>query len=295
MTIVRTRPLIVLIVLLIACAGLVALHQSGTLLPAERFAGQFIAPLQQGASRVVRAARAVRLGLADMQQLRENNERLQGQVTLLRSLVAELAETQNENRVLRDQLGFSQSNPAQDLLPAQIIGRDPDHYVQTITIDKGTRDGVRDGKVVVAAGRIALSTPETISQTVESTVVQGLVGRVIAAGPNFSRVLLITDPSSAVNVLAQGTRAEGLLEGRGRNSLLLQYVRQGEQLDPGAMLITSGLGGAFPRGLVTALVTSVQTNDQATFQTANAVPLVDISQLSVVFVMRSFDPIRVNE
>jgi rod shape-determining protein MreC len=295
MTIVRARPLVVLFVLLIASAGLIVLHQVGALGPAERFAGQFIAPLQQGASRIVRVVRDVRFGLADMQRLRSENEQLRQQVAVLRSLVVGLAEVQSENSMLRDQLGFSEANPAQDLLPAQVIGRDPDSFVQTITIDKGTRDGVRDGKVVVAAGRLALPATGTVTPTTNVMVVQGLVGQVVSAGPNYARVLLITDPSSAVNVLAQGTRAEGLLEGRGRNSLLLQYVRQGEQLDPGAMLLTSGLGGAFPRGLAAGQVVSVQTNDQATFQTASATPIVDLARLDVVFVIRSFDPIRVTE
>lgn len=296
MVIVRARPLVVLIVLLSVSVGLIALHQLGYLASSERFVIQFIAPLQQGVSRIVRGAQDLRLGLADMQRLRRENEELRSEVERLRSLVIGLKEADNENRLLRDQLGFSQSNPAYDLLPAEVIGRDPSSFVQTMTIAKGTRDGVREGKVVVAAGRVRVPGQQIMGQqTDELTVVQGLVGRVVEAGPNYARVLLLSDASSAVNVFIQGTQADGLLVGQGRGSMELKYVRQSEPLAPGAVLLTSGLGGLFPRGLAVGIVTSVQTKDQATFQTATVAPVIDLAHLNVVFVIRSFDPIKMGE
>jgi|GEM_PF-1576555 len=294
MTIVRTRPLLALLCLMMVCLGSIVLHELGYLAATERFVVQFIAPLQQGVSSVVRAAQSLHLGLADMQRLRRENEELRAEVERLRSLAIGLKEAQDENRLLRDELGFSQMNPAYDLLPAQVIGRDTDNYIQTISIDKGTRDGVREGKVVVAAGRVSLPVGQAgQQQSQDLMVVQGLVGRVIEAGPNYARVLLITDASSATNVFVQGTQAEGLIEGLGRGKMELRYVRQGEQIMPGEVALTSGLGGMFPRGLAVGILTSVETKDQATFQTASTVPIVDFSRLNIVFVIRSFDPIWV--
>jgi rod shape-determining protein MreC len=281
-------------VLLILCLSLIALHKLGYSLPAERFVVQFIAPLQAGASRIAQGLRNIPQGLGDAQRLRRENEQLRAEVERLRSLVIGLKEAEYENRSLREQLGFSQANPAYDLLPAEVIGRDPESFVQTIMIGKGTRDGVRAGKVVVAAGLTGLTVDQGgEKRSDESMVVQGLVGQVIEAGPNYSRVLLISDLSSAVNVVAQGTQAEGLLVGQGRSSMTLKYVRQGEPLAAGAVLMTSGLGGAFPRSLAVGVVISVQTKDQATFQTATVAPLVDLARLNVVFIIRSFDPIKV--
>lgn len=294
MTIMRTRPLLVLLVLLLLCLGLVVSHQLGFLAPAERFIVQFIAPLQQVVSRVVTGVGGLRLGLADSQRLRQENAALRTEVERLRSLVITLREAENENQTLRDQLGFSQANPALDLLPAEVIGRDPDSFVQSLVIAKGTRDGVREGKVVVAAAHVRLPTEQGAAAGSEDVmVVQGLVGRVIEAGPNYARVLLITDASSGVNTMIQGLQAEGLLVGQGPGPMMLKYVRQGEQLQPGAVLLTSGLGGTFPRSLPVGLVTESQTKDQATFQTATVTPLVDLAHLNTVFVIRSFDPIRV--
>lgn len=294
MTILRTRPLVLLIVLLVLSLSLIALHQLGYLSPAERFVVQFVAPLQQGASGLVQGLHNIPFGLGDLQRLRRENAELQTEVNRLRSLVIGLKEAENENRSLREQLGFSQANPTYDLLPAQVIGRDPDSFVQTLTIDKGTRDGVREGKIVVAAGHVqAPSGQGDATQTSDQLVVQGLVGRVIEAGPNYARVLLISDLSSAVNVIAQGTQAEGLLVGQGRGSMMLKYVRQGERVVAGVVLLTSGLGGAFPRSLAVGVVSDVQSQDQATFQTATVAPLIDLARLNIVFVIRSFDPIKV--
>lgn len=292
MTLVRTRPVLALLFLAAASLVMIVLHQLGHLAPAERFAVQFITPFQQGVSRIVRGAQNVRLGWADSERLQRENEQLRAEAELLRSLVIGLKEAESENRQLRDELGFIQANPAYDLLPAQVIARDPESFVQTITIDKGTREGIRDGKVVVAAGRLRV--PATVAGADETiTVIQGLVGRVIETGPNYARVLLISDLSSAVNVYVQGATAEGLLDGQARGSLLLKYVRQSERIAPGMVLLTSGLGGAFPRGLAVGVIADVQTKDQATFQTATVAPLVDLARLYIVFVIRSFDPIKI--
>ena len=294
MTISRTRPLVILIMLVAVCLGLIVLHQMGYLASTERFFVQFLAPLQAGVSRITKGAGNLHIGLGSDQRLRQENEKLRTEVERLRSLVIGLKEAENENRVLRDQLGFSQANPAYDLLPAQVIGRDPDSFIQTITIDRGTRDGVREGKVVVAAGTISMPTDLNKPAVADDRmVVQGLVGRVIEAGPNFARVLLISDVSSAVNVMIQGSQVEGLLVGQGHGRTQLKYVPQGGKLAPGAILLTSGLGGLYPRSLAVGLVTDVQTKDQATFQTAGVAPLVDLGRLNVVFVIRSFDPIKV--
>jgi rod shape-determining protein MreC len=294
MTIARTRPLFVLFLLVAVCLGLMVLHQLGFLASTERFLVQFVAPLQVGVSRIAKGAANLHIGLGNDERLRQQNEQLQTEVERLRSLVIGLKEAENENRVLREQLGFSQANPAYDLLPAQVIGRDPDGFVQTITIDKGTQDGVREGKVVVAAGTISMPTDlNTTAVPEDRMVVQGLVGRVIEAGPNYARVLLISDVSGAVNVMVQGSQADGLLVGQGSGRAQLTYVPQGEELAPGDILLTSGLGGQYPRSLAVGLVTDVQTKDQATFQTAGVAPLVDLRHLDVVFVIRSFDPIKI--
>lgn len=293
MTNLRARPLVVALVLLLASISLIVLDKQGKLQPLERFVVQFVAPLQEGVSRVVRGVRSIPVGVSSAQQLREENERLRSEVALLRSLVVTLHETEDENRSLREQLGFSQENRSYDLLPAQVIGRDPDSFVQTIVINRGTRDGVRQGKVVIAAGHIT-STVASAGQTpAYLTVVQGLVGRVTEAGPNYARVLLISDLSSSVNVYTQGNSTEGLLEGLGHGSMTLKYVRQGEPLAGNDVLLTSGLGGGFPRSLPVGIVTKVETKDQATFQTASVAALVDLARLDVVYVIRSFDPIKV--
>ncbi len=294
MTILRARNVLLLALAITIGLTVLALHQVGILASTERFLIQFLAPIQTGMSRIGQAASAVRLGLADSQRLRTENESLRTEVERLRSLVISLQEAENENRVLREQLGFAQASPTYDLLPARVIGRDPNNFIQTLIIDKGTRDGVREGKVVVAAGRVRLPVEQGDQQRQEDLlVVQGVVGTVIQAGPNYAKILLITDSSSAVNVMIQGSRSDGLLVGQGRGGLTLKYIRQGEGVLPGAVVLTSGLGGAFPRSLAVGVISNVQSKDQSPFQTASVVPVVDLARLDIVFVIRNFDPIRV--
>jgi len=229
--------------------------------------------------------------LEDQARLQSENQRLQEENQLLRSLILNLREVQAENRILREQLGVVQVSPTYDLLPAQVIGRDVNNLLHSLAINKGTQDGVREGRVVVAAGRVRIST----APGDDATVITGLVGRVIQAGPNYARILLITDPSSTVNVMVQGTRATGVVNGQVGGSLTLSYVPQGEQLKRGDVLVTSGLGGNFPRGLPVGIVASVDARDLAPFQSGQVLPIIDTSHLEIVFVVRNFDPIRMSE
>jgi rod shape-determining protein MreC len=152
------------------------------------------------------------------------------------------------------------------------VGRDPSNYLQYLQVDKGTADGVRVGAVAVAP--------------------QGLLGRVVAAGGNFSRILLVNDSSSSVNVLLQSSRATGVASGQFGGALLMKYIPQGEVVRLGDMVLTSGLGGNFPKGLVVGQVSQVRQKDIELFQEAVVESLVDFRRLEVVYLIRNFTPQR---
>ena len=126
-------------------------------------------------------------------RIREENERLRGLVVELERKNAELAEMAVANERLREFLNFKKQIPT-PTLPAELIGEDASSWFRTITINKGSRDGVRRGMVVVAAA--------------------GLVGHVIQASRDVSRVLLITDYNSSVDVICQASRARGIVHGK---------------------------------------------------------------------------------
>lgn len=250
----------------------IILHRVGLLIPAENVVLQAMVPVQRVISGTAGAVLDALSILPEATTLREENRRLRQEVEELRARVVSLQEAERENRNLREQLGFKQAYPAYDLLPAEVVGRDPSNYLRFLVIDKGSDDGVRLGAVVV--------------------VPQGLVGRVVALGSNFSKVMLITDPSSSVNVLLQSSRATGVAAGQMDGSLLIKYIPQGEILHLGDMVLTSGLGGNFPKGLIVGQVTQVKRKDIELFQEAQAESLIDFRHLEVVYVIRNFVPQR---
>lgn len=190
------------------------------------------------------------------QQLLEQNRKLQGE------LIA-LSEVRLENERLRRLLEFVDSikRPA---LPARVVAEDTSSWARTIVIDKGTAVGLREGLPVVAA--------------------EGVVGRVIKTAYNSARVLLITDASSAVAALVQRTRTRGVARGQG-DTLSLEYAEREDNLQIGDLLVTSGMGGIFPKGLVLGRVEQVEQGQFGLFQNVQAVPAADFSHLEEVLVL----------
>lgn len=193
----------------------------------------------------------------------EDNRRLLQQNSTLRTELNQLQEISLENERLRVLLDFKESQ-AGAMLPAQVIAEDASSWFRTVVIDKGFADGVLEGMPVVVA--------------------EGVVGRVIRNGPRESRVLLITDAASAVAALIQDNRARGICRGQGQ-SLKFDFVLRKEEVNVGDAVITSGMGGIFPKGLLVGYVKSINRQDLGLFQGIEVTPAVDFPRLEEVLVL----------
>ena len=211
------------------------------------------------------ASSAFRYGTADLfgsilpggqRALDEENRRLRGEL-------AALTELRQENARLQQLLGFVEETSL-PTLAARVIGEDASGWFRTIEIDRGSVDGIRDGLPVVNAA--------------------GLVGRVVRTTPHTARVLLITDASSAVAVLVQDQRIRGICRGQG-GTLILDFALLQDDIQVGDGVITSGLGGVFPKGLVIGYVQAVQREQFGLFQTIEIDPAVDFAHLEEVLVL----------
>jgi rod shape-determining protein MreC len=200
--------------------------------------------------------------------LREENETLKRRIVELEHQNAELAEMAITNDRLRRFLNFKEKIP-KPTLPAELTGEDASSWFRTITINKGSIDGVHKGMVVVAAA--------------------GLVGHVIQASRDVSRVLLITDYNSSVDVICQASRARGIIQGKGDDLCDLNYVSRREEVSSGERVVTSGLGGRFPKGLIVGNVTNVEKKPYGIFQKVEVTPAVDFRKLEEVFVILDGD------
>ncbi len=263
----RGTPAALLLLLLIL--AFLALEVTHLLKPIENVVAQLFFPLQRGLDSL--GERFTNLGryFQDLETLRGQSEELQKLVDQLVIENVRLREAEIENVTLRQQLGFKEANPDYQLVSAQVIGRDPSNLLQYITIDRGNGDGIAIGMPIV--------TP------------QGLVGRVVETYPRSSRVLLITDTSSSVNALIQNSRATGVVQGKPGGGVVMRYIQQGEEVRVGDLVLTSGLGGNFPRRLVIGQVTAVRQKDIELFQEAEVEPTVEFGHLEMVMIITDFE------
>jgi rod shape-determining protein MreC len=123
----------------------------------------------------------------------------------------------------------------------------------------------------------------------------GLVGRISQVNRNAAQVMLLTDPSSSVSALIQRSRATGMVQGRLGAELVMRYIPQTETVVVGDVVLTSGLGGTFPKRLVIGQITQVRHDDVEMFQEATIAPAVDLYDLESVMVLLNFDPIEIPE
>ncbi len=197
----------------------------------------------------------------------------------LRRMVAEL---RKENDLLREKaiaserlrnlLQFSKKIP-RSMLPAQIIGIDPSSWFRTILIDKGTKHGVNRGMAVVS--------PE------------GIVGHVLQTSPHYSKALLITDFNSSVDAVIQRSRAKGLVAGNGDDRCRLKYAERTQDIQPGDRVITSGLGGRYPKGLMIGKISKIEKKSYGLFQYAEIMLSVNFSKLEEVFIITETHPVEI--
>lgn len=261
----RYRFLLLAIILLLATVILYSynLRQKTTTTFFERSVLTLAAPFQLGIDGIVDSVTAIWGNYLWLVDARQRNLELEQENLKLRSELQQVREISLQNERLRKLLAFVDEldRPA---LPAQVIGEDASNWARTIIIDKGTRAGLRNGLPVVAA--------------------QGVVGRIIKIAPDSSRVLLITDASSAIAALIQRTRTRGVARGQGAD-LSIEYALRDADVQVGDLLVTSGMGGVFPKGLPLATVDSVETGQFGLFQQVNATPTIDFSLLEEVMVI----------
>ena len=193
----------------------------------------------------------------NLRTLERENEELTAEVTRLQ----EYAE---ENQRLTLLLDIKDAYSL-DATGARVIGQSTDTWNRTITIDKGSRDGVEIGMPVMSAN--------------------GLVGQVESVSLVSSTVRLITDERSGVACVLQTSRAEGILTGSVEGLLYIKYVPTSYSVEVGDAVVTSGLGGSFPKGIVIGEVTDVQKSDSELYYTILVEPITRVTTYEEVLVV----------
>lgn len=196
--------------------------------------------------------------------VKAQNDQLKRENTRLRLENAGLLERASENQRLRKFMGLKSSLEYPSLI-AQVIGLDASGVYRTVFINRGRDDGVNANMPVLVA--------------------DGVVGKVVRASASMAQVALLTDPSVSIDARIDRTRDRGIVVGDAGNSCVLRYLGRKASVENGDRVITSGLDGVFPKGLLIGVVESVQLGSQGLFLEAVVQPTADINELEEVLVI----------
>jgi rod shape-determining protein MreC len=199
--------------------------------------------------------------------LRLENERLNGELAALR-------EGQVQAEELQRLLEVKNSIANQEFKTARVSARSPSNLREMVAIDLGKSEGIKPGMPVVTEGKT-------------------LVGTISEVNDGYSWVELVTDVDSAVSALISESRGQGVVSGGYNRRLTMEFVTQESVVKEGDTVVTSGLGGTYPQGLVIGRVTGVTGNPQEVFRQVTVEPLASLSRLENVLVMTSFVPARI--
>jgi len=234
------------------------------LTPFERSVLTVTAPFVGVVAQINRGIADVWNDYVDLVGVRKENRQLRETIKALNNRLI-----QNQEAVLasdRLQKLLNLKAGQQDaILAAHVIGEDSSPWFRTILIDRGAVDGLQEGMPVVAAS--------------------GIVGQLIKVAAGSSRVLLLTDHASSIAGIVQRSRARGVVKGKGDGRCSMEFAMREEDIKVGDVIVSSGIGQIFPKGLPVGEVTMVRKGEYGIFQTIELRPFVNTSRLEEVLVL----------
>jgi rod shape-determining protein MreC len=230
---------------------------------------EVISPVTGAFTHLGDGASSITRDYLELVHVRDENAHLRTELARVKSDQARLAELEVENQHLGELLELKNALGT-NAVAANVIGSDANGISRTLILASGTDNGLRPGMAVLAN--------------------QGVVGKIIAVSPHASRVLLIDDHNSALDGFDQRTRARGIVAGLVDDGLILKYADRSQDLRAGDTVVTSGLDGIFPRGLLVGTIQSVRREGPGLFLGVHIAPAVDFRELEQVLILTQPPP-----
>ena len=224
----------------------------------------FFSVIQNGFMSTAQGISRVWKDYISLTELHKENVQLNEDLDRIKRENIRLLEATAELERFKEILDLKKSSPY-PMITARVIGRDPTNWYQSILTDKGEKDGVATDMGVISPA--------------------GVVGRIVKTYPRSSRVLLLTDRNSSVAGLIQRTRDEGIIGGTEKGMARIKYIPVLSKLEKGDLILTSGLVGSFPKGLLIGWLGEVEVQEMALFRQAELIPAVDFSKLEEVMII----------
>lgn len=265
----RKYPVFGLVVFL--CLTLLTIQAQGRFdfRPVAELLARIQAPILEGFHHLQRATLNLWLGYLGWNAVRTENARLRDEVQSLKMTQIQTQELGAENERLRRLLTLKERLPLR-ATAADVIGKELTGWTRTLTINKGRKEGIARLMPVIAS--------------------DGLVGRVMEVRKGTSVIQLLSDPSSSVSVLVQRSRVQGVVEGEASGGVRLRYLAKEIDVEVGDDVVTSGLGGVFPKGLPLGRVVELDRRPLGLFHFARLAPVVDLARIEEVLILLDTSP-----
>lgn len=262
------RMILVAVVIVLVAVNVILLTITGKHIHAPSGFGKgaliLVSPFQKQLTSVVQSVKDVWNQYFFLVSTAKENKRLKAILGEHLQQRNRYREIELANKRLRHLLRFEKTVPGQ-MIAAQVVGKDPSPWSKTVIVDRGTDNGVRQSDPVV--------------------VPEGIVGVVVEASGRFAKVLLLTDPNSAVDALVQETRARGIVKGSGADTCIFDYALRKHEIRVGDTVVSSGLDQVFPKGLRVGRISEVVRQNAGIFQNVSITPYVNFEILEEVFII----------
>jgi rod shape-determining protein MreC len=263
----RNLPLLVLLLMAFTCLWILAYRHNH---PNSRHWGikntslNLWLPVQNAVGAMLAFPENILTALQELGHLRQEVSRLQKENQTLRLELSNHKSLQDELSRLKEVLQIKSRLPHQARI-ARIIAHDPSTWSKSFIIDLGKEDGVESDSPVISE--------------------QGIVGRVLECSAKYSRVLMISDTDSSVSGVDVRSRVNGVVQGTGLGPLRLGFVSPLEDIQVGDKVVSSGLGGVFPKGYALGTVVKKEVSDNRLGMEIELAPAVDLGVLDYVFIL----------
>ena len=239
----------------------------------ENLAGNLVTPIQNFCSTVIQSGGNLVKAYTEYEALEQENEKLKNELASAGALIRDAEEYANENQSLKAMLGIAEAHADFEFAACLVVGSDQNGYSHTLTLNKGSADGLQKKDLVMTA--------------------DGVVGYINELGMTWSKVTTVLDSSCEIGAIVTRTQDIGVLDWDYTLSeeglLKLAYLDAGVVLTGGDAVETSGVGGVFPKGVLLGRVRELRTESHGISQYAVLEPAVDVDAVSTVFVITNFE------
>lgn len=232
----------------------------------EKIVLETASPVQKVLSGSIKGVRDAWMRYLFLVGLQEENKNLKKKINELNAVIVSYQESYQEAQRLK-KLQYIADNSNYRFITARVIGREQAAISRTVMINKGSADGLKNGMPVIAS--------------------PGLIGRLVDVSWHVSRVLLFIDENSNVDAIVQRNRTQGIISGAGSRGMILKYVSKTQDVQVGDIVVSSGMGGVFPKGWLIGRVIRVDRQDGGLFLKIYVAPFTDFSKLEEVMILSS--------